>query len=502
VYSSESRNETCFNIGVATGPDGDEISWTLGSCASSQKYLPYKAYIEECCLESGDYILTCKDSKGNGWGINVLVFNSQTLCNKGEIGYSYVSPNKITLAKPKREICFEIILHTSTNADQMLWTIYTQNYSPNNCLSAQQYSDNSMYTEECCLEKADNYYVHCMDAGRNGWGDATFKIDGVSYCNRDFTWGTGQRLILPTDAPTSNPTRIPTPAPTYFPTFYPSEATTSNPTPMPTPAPTHVPTLHSSDAPTLYPTPIPTGDPSADCVETEQNWTAEIAEQLCSADEMGKTNKGVNAVVCPGNSQFYQRRLNYSLANRVYTHCSAWCVYDAHTEGYGDPSEHYDAFIWRNLYDCWEPVTTGLCINEKRDDRDSMADYIENTLCKPLLPLFTWDEDRAEEICADIVSANKSYRVEVCDDPNSSTKQDSLDKSLANRFFTHCKAFCVYDHDTIMNNIRMNNTVNPSYGGFMWKSTCWKWVTGWDCFTKHISEFQAVSSRAANFYEL
>jgi len=208
---------------------------------------------------------------------------------------------------------------------------------------------------------------------------------------------------------------------------------------------------------------------------------------------MGHTNKGVDAVVCPEYSQYYQRRLNYSLANRAYRSCSAWCVYDAHTEGYGDASERFDAFIWRQR-GCWEPTRTGLCIYGNTYERDLMAEYIENTLCEPCIPSYTWSEDRAKEICPSIVPADKSYGVEVCNDPESSMKQVNLDKSLANRFFTHCTAYCVYDYETVMSN-------GCSYGGFMWKQTCWKWVTSWDCFGKHISELRDVSSRAANLCE-
>jgi len=203
------------------------------------------------------------------------------------------------------------------------------------------------------------------------------------------------------------------------------------------------------------------------------------------------TKKGVDAVVCPEYEQYYQRRLNYSLANRAFLRCSSWCVYDAHSEGYGDASERNDAFMWRNPRDCWEPVRGGLCIWGNTKDRDSMADYIENTLCKACIPSYSWDADRAIELCRQIRPADKSYGVEVCDDPNSLAKQNSLDKSLANRFFTNCGSHCVYDYDTIMSN-------GCTYGGFVWKQTCWRWVTGWDCFGKYISEFRKVSSRATN----
>merc|ERR1719419_2086194 len=278
----------------------------------------------------------------------------------------------------------------------------------------------------------------------------------------------------------------------------------ASPTPIttgtPSASPTRTPTLTPTGTPITSPTRQPTRVPTADCVEIEHNWTEEIAEQHCSANEMGKTNKGVDAVVCAGYAQHWQRRLIYSLANRAFLTCSAWCVYDIHTEGYGDATERYDAFIWRISNNCWEPTRQGLCIFGNTRERELVTEYIENTLCESCIPSYTWDEDRAEEICPNTVTAKKSYGVEVCD-TQSSMKQESLEKSLANRFFTHCGAFCVYDYDTIMNNTRYHSTMN---GGFMWKKTCWKWVTGWDCFDegKHLSEFEEVSSRSVNLCDL
>jgi len=111
-------------------------------------------------------------------------------------------------------------------------------------------------------------------------------------------------------------------------------------------------------------------------------------------------------------------------------------------------------------------------------------------------PYYSWDENRAEKICPSS-NANfhisKSYGVEVCSDLKSSTKQTSLEKSLANNFYMDCSSWCVYDYDTIMNNIQNDSADN---GGYVWKKTCWKWVTGWDCFTSKRKEFEAVSSRA------
>jgi len=368
----------------------------------------------------------------------------------------------------------------------------------------------------------------------------------------------------------------------------------------------------------------------APCVEREQDWTDEIADQICPADAMGATKKGVDAIVCTGYED-YQYRLDHSLANRAFLTCDSWCVYDVYKIG-------YEAFIWKNAATCYNPVSSGLCIWTQSHLREQMTDYIENILCEATtpepteaptciaqqewsedlmdnhctvdetrltykhygsigraavpcsgsedrasdllkslamrmyddcsswcvfdyassallawkwsnkdlcwnlqswgscqwdysnqinqtdwndaklaitlmctyqptqsptdcVPRYTWDKDRAEELCPSLedITPVKSFGVTVCDDDSSLTKQASLEKSLANNFFDKCSSWCVYDYDTIMNNI-INDSAE--YGGFIWKSTCWKWVTGWACFTSSLPEFEAVSLRALDQCEV
>merc|ERR1711920_97032 len=368
----------------------------------------------------------------------------------------------------------------------------------------------------------------------------------------------------------------------------------------------------------------------APCVEREQDWTDEIADQICPADAMGATKKGVGAIVCTGYDD-YQYRLDHSLANRAFLTCDSWCVYDIYKIG-------YEAFIWKNAATCWNPVSGGLCVWTNSHHREQMTDYIENILCESTtpepteaptciaqqewsedlmdnycsvedtkltykhysnigraavpcagsedragdllkslamrmyndcsswcvydysssallawkwsnidlcwnlltwgschwdysngmnsnewneaklaitfmctqsptqsptdcVPLYTWDADRAEEICPSLedIEPDKSFGVLVCDDDTSLTKQASLEKSLANYFFDKCSSWCVYDYDTITNNI-INDSAE--YGGFIWKSTCWRWVTGNFCFTTSLSEFQRVSERALDQCEV
>jgi len=223
------------------------------------------------------------------------------------------------------------------------------------------------------------------------------------------------------------------------------------------------------------------------CTDRVQDWTEQIALATCGSDDMGSTDKSSTAVVCDGYEN-YQYRLDNSLANRVFLRCSAWCVYDIHTNA-------QEAFIWRNNNQCWEPVTSGLCIQQNVDDREEMANYIETILCesttpeptKACMPNYSWDNDRAKELCTDYGSTDKGFGVNVCADTPSN--QDNLERSLANRFYANCASWCVYDYDVVINNILTNSS---NTGGFIWKSDCWKWVTDYYCFNAAASEFEKV----------
>ena len=48
-----------------------EISWSIKGtdCSSGQQtYEDENSYSEYCCLPAGDYVLSCDDSYGDGWG--------------------------------------------------------------------------------------------------------------------------------------------------------------------------------------------------------------------------------------------------------------------------------------------------------------------------------------------------------------------------------------------------------------------------------------------------
>jgi len=115
-------------------------------------------------------------------------------------------------------------------------------------------------------------------------------------------------------------------------------------------------TLSPTTSPTTpSPTLSPTSAPS--CIP-QQEWSAELMDELCTVAETRATFKhheavGRAAVPCEGYEDS-QANLLQSLALELYISCSAWCVYDYASSG--------DlAWKWNNNNDCWDLLSWGSC---------------------------------------------------------------------------------------------------------------------------------------------
>jgi len=248
-------------------------------------------------------------------------------------------------------------------------------------------------------------------------------------------------------------------------------------------------------------TPEPTEAPTC---RTQYEWSEALMDGYCSVADTSLTYKHYSSIgrAAEPCASFEARGADLlkSLAMKMYKDCSSWCVYDFN-------SNAVEAWKWNNGDRCWNLLTSGSCHwnyveNRANTEWLNALDAVEQTCTyEPTLaptsciPYYTWDEDRAVEVCPGNNHPGKSFGMQVCTDAGSANKQTELEKSLANRFFNKCDSWCVYDYDTIINNLR---TGSNNYGGFVWRSTdeCWKWVTSWQCFVASIEDFNEVSVRA------
>ena len=92
---SISFSDQCVDIRLETRGDGGEISWTFGPCSSDQVYASNKPYIQQCCLATGEYHLTCKDSYGDGWKGAFIEIQGKKYCDDFRTGS--VAIQKVTI---------------------------------------------------------------------------------------------------------------------------------------------------------------------------------------------------------------------------------------------------------------------------------------------------------------------------------------------------------------------------------------------------------------------
>ena len=79
---------TCFDVEVQPSKFPWDISWTLGTCKKSIKYLTTRRkYTESCCLAAGEYQLTCDNSVGGGWPYGFLRIGGTRYCYDFFMGY-------------------------------------------------------------------------------------------------------------------------------------------------------------------------------------------------------------------------------------------------------------------------------------------------------------------------------------------------------------------------------------------------------------------------------
>ena len=63
-----------------------EVSWTFGSCDSTEKYTSNGQHTERCCLAQGEYTLSCKDRFGDGWHGGFMEIQGNRYCEDFEAG--------------------------------------------------------------------------------------------------------------------------------------------------------------------------------------------------------------------------------------------------------------------------------------------------------------------------------------------------------------------------------------------------------------------------------
>jgi len=79
--TTTTTDSSCRSFHMITKSYGSEISWTVGNCEGNS-YISNKEYDLICCIEDGEYELSCNDAYGDGWNEGYLEIDGIRYCEE------------------------------------------------------------------------------------------------------------------------------------------------------------------------------------------------------------------------------------------------------------------------------------------------------------------------------------------------------------------------------------------------------------------------------------
>eukprot|EP00439_Symbiodinium_sp_Y106_P039251 s2341_g4.t2 len=172
------------------------------------------------------------------------------------------------------------------------------------------------------------------------------------------------------------------------------------------------------------------------CATPVTGFSIEIMEGICGDLSKYGRLEYADAVSCePATTPFVQR----ALANKMFSHCGAWCIYD-----YYQPDKI--SYHWNAAGKCFQQ--SGLCLEKYKNEMEKAVAKkqlicTEEDPCMPVAPSLT--NSVSLRYCKTL-STNKEDRSEEARGCHESYTP-YVRRALANKMFSHCGAFCLYDFD-------------------------------------------------------
>lgn len=183
----------------------------------------------------------------------------------------------------------------------------------------------------------------------------------------------------------------------------------------------------------------------------------------------------MNAKSCDGSTDGWVKR---ALANGMYNHCDAWCLYD-----WESPDKI--SYHWNNGKKCFEFGAGGCQGNKEQPLVVAHKDIVceAEKMCTPVAPMLT--EVVMQRYCDALVTGgvDRSPKAKGCHQSYTPYVQ----RSLANKMFSSCGAFCLYDYDL------------PDSVAYSWNSDIQCWQRGSGCLGN--SDQKMAVERKATFCE-
>jgi len=102
---SEDRADLCFTVKTVTKIWANEITWNIGGTCNSKdlgKYQNEKEDTDQCCFTKGQdkFVITCKDSYGDGWHGGYLEINGKQYCANFDSGKEFKEQLSLGSSEP------------------------------------------------------------------------------------------------------------------------------------------------------------------------------------------------------------------------------------------------------------------------------------------------------------------------------------------------------------------------------------------------------------------
>lgn len=200
----------------------------------------------------------------------------------------------------------------------------------------------------------------------------------------------------------------------------------------------------------------------------------EVTRGYCKVTTTNFVDRSVSAKSCDGGSDGFVHR---ALANGMYEHCDAWCLYD-----WESPDKI--SYHWNNHKKCFEYGSD--CQGHKEQALvTSYKDVLceAEKMCTPVAPKLS--EAVIYRYCEKLSTngEDRSPKAKGCH----ASYTPYVRRSLANKMFSHCGAWCLYDYD------------QPDTVAYHWNSETSCWQRGSGCIGH--AEQKLSLERKATFCE-
>ncbi|CAE7941973.1 EMB2654, partial [Symbiodinium sp. KB8] len=169
------------------------------------------------------------------------------------------------------------------------------------------------------------------------------------------------------------------------------------------------------------------------CVPVAPSLTNSVSLRYCNSLSTNKEDRSQDARGCHESYTPYVRR---ALANNLFSHCGAFCLYD-----FDQPDKV--SYSYDTTRKCWH---RGSGCQDNPEQKLAIAKKAKTCKADLCIPVQTSHSDQATlTYCQGLKvnGADRSGSAKACNSANTA----KVHKALANKMYNHCGAWCLYDFE-------------------------------------------------------